>query len=137
MNELKLVGPEEMAMGGRGAPSGDTVLNRAFFGFWTTDSWRPSVNLYETPDAFVICADIAGMDKDRIDVRVDQRQLTIRGRRYCPTPPGMSRTVAVHLMEIDHGVFGRTVEIPANVDGDAIAAEYNQGLLWITLPKVG
>ncbi|NNM85070.1 MAG: Hsp20/alpha crystallin family protein [Phycisphaerales bacterium] len=137
MNDLKLAGPEEMALGGRAAPSADTVLNRGFFGFWTTDSWRPSVNLYETPDAFVICADIAGMDKDRIDVRVDERQLTIRGRRNCPTPPGMARTVAVHLMEIDHGVFGRTVEVPANVDSEAIAAEYHQGLLWITLPKVG
>ena len=47
----------------------------------------------------------------------------------------MARAVAVHLMEIDHGTFCRTIEVPANVEQDQIAANYHLGMLWITLPK--
>jgi HSP20 family molecular chaperone IbpA len=38
-------------------------------------------------------------------------------------------------MEIDHGTFARTVEVPANVEDSAIRANYHVGMLWITLPK--
>ena len=134
----KLAGPEETGLSGPGAAViGDTILNRNFFGFWTTDSWRPSVNLYETRTAFLICADIAGMDKDNIHVRLEKKQLIIRGKRECPMPVASrdDRTVAVHLLEIDHGVFGRAVEVPENVDEQTISARYDAGLLWVTLPK--
>ena len=113
----------------------DTVLSRSFFGFWTTESWRPDVNLYESRLAFLVCVDLAGMDKSDIDVRVDKNQLIIRGRRTCPMPSEHDRAVAVHLMEIDHGSFSRSLEMPSNVDEKAISAHYDTGLLWITLPK--
>jgi HSP20 family molecular chaperone IbpA len=38
-------------------------------------------------------------------------------------------------MEIDHGLFARDVELPANVMSDDISAKYQDGLLWIELPK--
>ncbi len=40
-----------------------------------------------------------------------------------------------HLMEIDHGPFLRSVEVPSSVDVEAINAKYRSGLLWILLPK--
>lgn len=113
----------------------DTVISRSFFGFWTTESWRPDVNLYETRLAFLVCVDLAGMDKNDIDVRVNKNQLIIRGRRACPMPSEHDRAVAVHLMEINHGGFSRSVDMPSNVDDKAITAHYDTGLLWITLPK--
>ena len=117
------------------AQMADALMGRHFFGFSTTDAWRPSVNLYETTDAFLVCADLAGMNEKDIEVQIDRNQLLIRGRRISPAPPGGEKPVAVHLMEIDHGTFGRLVEIPANVDADHIAAQYELGMLWITLPK--
>jgi HSP20 family molecular chaperone IbpA len=38
-------------------------------------------------------------------------------------------------MEIDHGTFCRTVEVPSGVEEEEIAANYHVGMLWITLPK--
>lgn len=113
----------------------ENALGRQFFGFSPTEAWRPSVNLYETQEAFLICVDLAGMDKNQIDVQVDKGTLTVRGRRQSPMPPEGARPVAVHLMEIDHGTFCRSVEVPANVHEDQISATYHQGMLWVTLPK--
>ncbi len=136
MSTINTASSEETAIARRIASQiGETILNRQFFSFWATDSWRPSVNLYETHTAFLVCADIAGMDKNDIHVRVEKNHLIIRGKRECPMPTGRDRTVAVHLMEIDHGVFGRSVEIPANVKEQQISAHYESGMLWITLPK--
>ena len=126
---------EAAALGRLARETSDTVNSRNFFGFWATDSWRPSVNLYETRSAFLICADLSGMDKDDIQVSVENTQLIIRGKRNCPMPTGRERAVAVHLMEIDHGAFSRTIEIPSNVNEKSIAAHYEAGMLWITLPK--
>jgi HSP20 family protein len=111
------------------------VLGRHYFGFSPTDAWRPSVNLYETQDAFLICVDLAGMDQREIDVQVERDSVLIRGRRVSPMPPDGARAIAVHLMEIDHGTFCRPVEIPENVDAGAISATYKEGMLWVKLPK--
>jgi HSP20 family protein len=113
----------------------ENAMGRQYFGFSPTDAWRPAVNLYETEGAFIICVDLGGMDEKEIEVALDKSTLTIRGRRVSPMPPDGSRAVAVHLMEIDHGTFCRTVEVPANVEDAAIGANYHVGMLWITLPK--
>lgn len=113
----------------------DSALGRHFYGFSPTDAFRPAVNLYETDLAFVICADLAGMDQRSIDVQVVKGQLVIRGCRQSPMPPEGARAIAVHLMEIDHGTFCRSIEIPANVTETAIEATYVSGLLWVKLPK--
>ena len=113
----------------------DRELHRQFHPFSPTDAFRPSVNLYESQSAFLICVDLAGMDQNEIEVALDATTLTIRGRRQSPLPPDGTRAIAVHLMEIDHGTFCRTIEVPANVDKHRIAANYHLGMLWITLPK--
>ena len=113
----------------------ESVMGRHYFGFSPTDAWRPSVNLYETENAFLICVDLAGMDQKEIDVQVDRDNVLVRGRRQSPIPPEGVRAIAVHLMEIDHGTFCRSVEIPANVEATGISATYKEGLLWVWLPK--
>ncbi len=136
MNDIEFASLEESAMMNRMAKAlADTVMSRGMFQSWATDSWRPEVNLYETQSAFMVCADLAGMDENAIQVSVADNQLVIRGRRICPMPSGKEKAVAVHLMEIDHGCFGRSIDMPANVDHSGIAAHYDAGMLWITLPK--
>ena len=136
MKEIELAGSEESAMINRMAKVlADTMSGWGMFQSWATDSWRPEVNLYETSGAFMVCADLAGMDESAIQVSVVENQLVIRGRRICPMPGGTEKAVAVHLMEIDHGGFGRSIDIPANVDDKRISAHYDAGMLWVTLPK--
>lgn len=113
----------------------DRELTRQFYPFSPTDAFRPAVNLYETQEAFMICVDLAGMEKRDVEVTADEDNLVIRGRRQSPMPPDGAKAIAVHLMEIDHGTFCRTVEVPAGVDHEKIRADYHQGMLWITLPK--
>ena len=108
--------------------------------YYPSECWTPSVNLYETATAYVVCVDLAGVDKEKIDVEVVDHRLKLRGAREVPSygpigSPDPHEKVRVHLMEIDHGAFTREVEIPTDADRQSITATYRNGLLWIEIPK--
>jgi HSP20 family molecular chaperone IbpA len=120
-------------------------LQRGYFGFSPGETWQPAVNLYETETSYIVCVDLSGVDKDKIDIELLDQRLTIRGTRDVPTyddatdcdKPGAPRPLKcrVHLMEIDHGTFARQVEVPVNVSRERITANYRNGMLWVELPK--
>jgi len=103
-----------------------------FFRFSPPDAWQPATNLYETKDRYVVCVDLAGVNREEIDVEVQQDVLLIQGQRESPRPQSRSK---VHLMEIDHGNFRRTITIPSSVQMANIKARYVDGYLWVELPK--
>lgn len=116
-------------------------LQKGYSNFYPSETWAPSVNLYETQAAYLICVDLAGVDKDKIDIEVVESRVKIKGTRQVPAPqapdsgdPTAARA-RVHLMEIDHGAFARDVELPKDVEREKITANYNNGMLWIELPK--
>ena len=117
----------------------EQLQNKGYYGFFSNENWTPNVNLYETEMAYLVCCDLAGVDKEKIDIEVIDGRLRLRGNRIVPMrtdtadPPG-SR-VRVHLMEIDHGSFARDVELPEDVHHERINARYRDGMLWIELPK--
>ena len=104
-----------------------------------SETWTPSVNLYETGGAYLVCVDLAGVDKEKIDIEVADSRLRLRGARavpsFAPNPGETPEKVRVHLMEIDHGGFSREVEIPPDADRHQISANYRNGMLWIEIPK--
>jgi len=116
-------------------------LNKGYYGFMPSEVFIPNVNLYETESDYRVCVDLAGVEKDKIDLTVVDQRLTIRGHRpvpQCIVPPCPDPTeqrLRVHLMEIDHGAFAREVELPHDVVKERITARYVDGLLWIELPK--
>lgn len=131
-------------LGRRGGKMRDPRMQKGYFSFLPSETWTPSVNLYETDRAYLVCVDLAGVDKTKIDVERVESQLTIKGTREVPmydgvdAPPGSatpSRKPRVHLMEIDHGAFCRQVELPADVKREHITAQYLNGMLWIEIPK--
>jgi len=113
-------------------------LQKGFF--YPSETWTPNVNLYETAGTYLVCVDLAGVEKEKIDVEVMDRRLKLRGARAVPSyelaesPEGHEK-VRIHLMEIDHGAFSREVEIPADTDRQKITASYRNGMLWIEIPK--
>lgn len=115
-------------------------MNRGYYSFAPSETWTPNVNLYESDTAYLVCVDLAGVDKDKIDVLVADQRLRLRGTRVVPNCPESigsdgGRKLKVHLMEIDHGGFSREVELPHDVARERISAVYRDGLLWIELPK--
>jgi HSP20 family protein len=141
----------------RRAPAGVDAASPGapFCGFFGREpTWTPAVNLYEDAVAYHVCVDLAGVDKEAIDVTVtpaqtphDSPSLVIRGARAVPRTPAhgtdddatasqarRSRP-RVHRMEIDHGAFVREVDLPDDADQSAIRATYRSGMLWIELPK--
>jgi HSP20 family protein len=115
-------------------------MSKGYYSFSPNETWTPSVNLYETETAYVVCVDLAGVDKEKIDLTVVDQRLRLHGARAVPIQPDgeaemPSKRVKVHLMEIDHGGFSREVELPHDVEHDKINANYRNGLLWIELPK--
>ena len=122
-------------------------LNKGYYSFYPNETWTPNVNLYETEDAYQVCVDLAGVEKEKIDIEVHQQRLMLKGHRVVPTSgpnngnveahrdESHPRRIKVHLMEIDHGAFARVVELPHDVAEDKINAEYRNGILWIELPK--
>lgn len=101
--------------------------------------WQPRVDVYETPNALIIKAELAGVRLDDLEVElVDRgRALLIRGQRGDPAEQRGERTV-FHQMEIYLGPFERVVPLPANivVDRQGIEAAYDDGFLLVRLPKL-
>ena len=128
-------------LGRRANKMSDPMLLKGYFNFCPSETWTPSVNLYENDHAYLVCVDLAGVDKEKIDVEVQDNQLTLRGTRPVPifddqqTQSELSRRPRVHLMEIDHGAFCRQVELPVDVLRDQITAQYINGMLWVEIPK--
>ena len=113
--------------------------NKGYYGFFSNENWTPNVNLYETGSAYLACVDLAGVDKQKIDIEVIQGRLRLSGNRAVPMwtegPDNTNVRVRMHLMEIDHGSFARDVELPQDVHHEQITARYRDGMLWIELPK--
>ena len=59
-------------------------MQKGYFNFRPTDTWAPTVNLYETDDLYLACVDLAGVDKGKIDLDLTGNRLTIRGHRGVP-----------------------------------------------------
>ena len=121
----------------RPSKSPDQMMQKGYFNFCPSETWTPNVNLYETDNAYLVCVDLAGVDKEKIDVEVADNQLTLRGTREVPVVDSVAAAgkPRVHLMEIDHGGFCRQVELPADVAREQITAQYVNGMLWIEIPK--
>jgi HSP20 family protein len=115
-------------------------VHKGYYSFYPADTWTPNVNLYEAESGYRVCVDLAGVEKDKIDVTVNGQRLFLKGHRQVPCHPDgdaeiQIKRIRVHLMEIDQGSFSREVELPDDANPDSITATYRDGLLWIELPR--
>lgn len=121
----------------------DHAVYRSFSQFTQTHAWTPAVNIYQVGRTLHVCVDLAGIERDKINVRIEPGRLTISGVRHAPEPKPAIKSpdplsgeveMKIHCMEIDHGEFCRVVQVSEQVDMDGVKSEYRQGLLWISLP---
>jgi len=95
-------------------------------------TWRPQMDVYETPKEIIIVGEISGVNKEDLEVEVDQKAVKITGvRRETARIPGMK----YHLAEIAYGRFERILFLPVPIDPEEVQASYVNGLLKITMAK--
>jgi len=96
-------------------------------------SWTPPMDIFETRDAIIIRADMAGVKKEDMEVEINSKAVRIYGKRSELTP-GENGTY--RLAEIQYGAFERILFLPAPVDTEIVNASYVNGFLQITLAKL-
>jgi HSP20 family protein len=94
--------------------------------------FSPAVDVYyaSDPPRAVVRADLAGIDPNEVQLEIRGRELILTGHR---DPEGGDDRVYQQL-EIEHGPFRRAVALGADVDADAAAATYEDGMLTVELP---
>jgi HSP20 family protein len=94
--------------------------------------FRPAVDCFtvDDPPQLVVIVELAGVDPESVEVVVEERALTISGERKRPRVPGQVYQQA----EIEYGRFERRIGLGRDIDTAAAEAEYQAGLLKVTLP---
>jgi HSP20 family protein len=95
-------------------------------------AWAPAVDIYESEHELVVKADLPDIDPKDLDIRVENNILTIRGERKFEKKVNEDNYLRV---ERAYGSFARSFTLANTVNSDAIKAEYQNGVLTLTIPK--
>lgn len=93
-------------------------------------TWAPPVDVLETDDAFFLYAELPGLRREDIDLRIEDRRLILSGQRQ-PMEDGRSFV----RMERGYGPFRRSFELPQAVESTRVEAKYERGVLSIKAAK--
>jgi HSP20 family protein len=93
--------------------------------------WTPPVDLLETPDRYVITAELPAVQREDLDIQVHDGRITISGTRR----ERLQACEQYHRVERGHGSFSRTFLLPVPVDASRVAADLRDGLLTVVCPK--
>lgn len=94
----------------------------------------PAMNIGHTPKSVEIYAFAPGVDPATIDVQIEKSVLTIAGERKVDLPAKEDKAT-IHIDERFAGRFRRVVTLPDDVDANAVAAQYRDGVLDISIPR--
>lgn len=90
----------------------------------------PLASVSETPDGYTLELEMPGVNKEGLEISVENNELTIIGRRQTATPEG----TLVHRESRPHN-YRRSFEIDPSIDSAKIGARMSQGIITLTLPK--
>jgi HSP20 family protein len=92
----------------------------------------PAAEMHETPHTVELRLEVPGLEAKDLDVRVTEQAVAVSGERRSETKAeegGMTRS------EFRYGKFQRVIPLPARVKQDQVKADYNNGVLSLSLPK--
>jgi HSP20 family protein len=96
-------------------------------------SWKPFMDMNETPEQIIILAEVAGVNKDDLEVEISSKAVRIRAMR---PPRNCGPDATYRLAEIQYGRFERVLFLPAPIDPEIVSAAYTNGMLEIRLAKL-
>ena len=98
----------------------------------TTRRWLPPMDLVETPDHYVLRADLPGLSDGDVNVQLEDNVLTISGQRKAEHE---DQQEGYYRLERAFGAFSRSLTLPDGVDPDGVQAQFDRGVLEIRIPK--
>src|ERR1700758_4618278 len=115
-------------------------MNRLFRGSFgeggaqalTTSSFAPAVDVYEDEHTVTLKIEVPGIDEKDIDIRLENNTLTVHGERKIEKE---EKEENYRRVERQYGSFTRTFTLPPTVEAENVSANYDKGVLKITLPK--
>jgi HSP20 family protein len=90
------------------------------------------MDVSETENEVRICAELPGVSQDNVDVTLDDDVLTIRGEKKLERKDEKEN---YHFVERSYGTFQRSLRLPFAVEPEQVKAEFNNGVLTVTVPK--
>jgi HSP20 family protein len=96
--------------------------------------WAPPMDVTEVDGSLVFTAELPGMKKEEVEVDLANGVLTIRGEKKEETE---RKDADVHVTERGYGAFRRAFTLPGPVDEAKVQAEFKDGVLRVTVPRMG
>jgi len=112
------------------APRGESQVSSGTERTKNEPMYSPLVDIYETQEALVLLADLPGVGKDDLHIKLDEEILTIEGVAKASSAPGQRL-----LSEWDSGAFYRQFALGEAIDRAKIQAKLKDGVLELVLPK--
>jgi HSP20 family protein len=98
----------------------------------THGAWAPSVDIYEDKDRLILEAELPGMNREDFEISVENNIITLRGeRKFEKKTEGDN----YHRVERSYGSFLRSFTLPQTVTADGATADFDNGVLRVSLPK--
>jgi HSP20 family protein len=94
--------------------------------------WSPVVDIHESDKNLVLTAELPGLKEEDVEVNIDGNTLSISGKREFEEE---TKKDDYHRIERSYGSFFRSFTLPSYIDQEKVKAEYDNGLLKVTMPK--
>ena len=95
--------------------------------------WRPPIEVFETDSELVVRAELGGLRRSKVEVLLSEHELAIRGERTVDQPVSSCR---YHESRVQYGPFEAVVRLPFPVAVESATANYSDGFLSVTLPRL-
>ena len=110
----------------------ERMIDDNFFYDYDNIKWTPSVDINESSDTFMITADLPGIKKSDIEVKVEENVLILNAERKIDKT---SSNEKYHFSERRSGTFSRSFKLPKSIKEEKITADFDNGVLSIIIPK--
>jgi HSP20 family protein len=110
----------------------DTLFDTANGSTTRSQRWMPAMDLVEADDRFLLKADLPGLSEDDVAIEVQDNVLTVSGERKAEHE---RKEKGFYRLERSFGRFSRSLTLPEGVNADAISANFDKGVLEVTIPK--
>ncbi|MEI6627016.1 MAG: Hsp20/alpha crystallin family protein [bacterium] len=97
-----------------------------------SQTFVPAMDVYQDKDNVYVEAPLAGIDPEKVDISIENDVLTVKGENEKKTEIEEKN---YYRKEVRRGSFYRSIQLPARVAGDSAEANYEKGVLTITIPK--